>query len=135
MQGSVLRHTVLRVAALALALFGLAGLAGCGEITPAAPAQQVSGGNQSQGAQAIRQYGCGTCHTIPGIDGATANVGPPLTGIGAREYIAGLLQNTPTNLEYWVRFPQKVVPGVDMPDMGVTARDARDIAAYLYTLR
>lgn len=50
-------------------------------------------------------------------------------------YIAGLLTNTPDNLMRWIRDP----PGVDsltaMPNVGVTEPDARDIAAYLYTLR
>jgi cytochrome c2 len=40
----------------------------------------------------------------------------------------------PDNLVKWLRQPQNVVPGNAMPDMGVTPQDARDIAAYLYTL-
>jgi cytochrome c1 len=35
----------------------------------------------------------------------------------------------------WIRHPQEVRRPTPMPDMGVTDRDARDIAAYLYTLR
>jgi cytochrome c2 len=35
----------------------------------------------------------------------------------------------------WLRHPQQIVQGNIMPDMGMTAPDARDIAAYLYTLR
>ena len=31
--------------------------------------------------------------------------------------------------------PRRVRPGTPMPEMGVTERDARDIAAYLYTLK
>ena len=62
-------------------------------------------------------------------------MGPPLAGIGSRVYIAGVMSNTPTNLVRWIENP----PGVDsltaMPNLGVTERDARDIAAYLATLR
>jgi cytochrome c2 len=31
--------------------------------------------------------------------------------------------------------PQRIVPGNAMPDMGLNERQARDIAAYLYTLQ
>jgi len=51
-----------------------------------------------------------------------------------RSYIAGMLPNSAENLERWIRFPQSVVPGNDMPNLGVTAQQARDITAYLYTL-
>ena len=81
------------------------------------------------------QYGCPACHTIPGVKNANGNVGPPLARIGERTYIAGMLRNTPPNLVRWIREPQAVVPGNAMPDMGVSEADARDIAAYLYTLR
>ncbi len=63
------------------------------------------------------------------------NVGPPLLGIGDRSFIAGMLSNEPANLIRWIRFPQSVVPGNAMPNMGVSDQEARDIAAYLYTLR
>jgi cytochrome c1 len=45
--------------------------------------------------------------------------------------LAGRLPNGPENLERWLRGPQAVKPGSAMPDLGVTERDARDIAAYL----
>jgi hypothetical protein len=35
----------------------------------------------------------------------------------------------------WLRTPQEVNPRTAMPDLGVSERDARDMAAYLYTLR
>jgi len=46
-----------------------------------------------------------------------------------------MLRNEPRNLVTWLRHPQEVVPGNAMPDMRLDERDARDIAAYLYTLR
>jgi putative membrane protein len=88
-----------------------------------------------RGRAAIKRYGCGSCHNIPGITGAQGLVGPPLGEIASRVYIAGVLPNEPANMVRWLENP----PGVDdktaMPNMGVTPRDARDIAAYLYTLR
>ena len=35
----------------------------------------------------------------------------------------------------WIQTPQEVDPKNAMPNMGVTDQDAKDIAAYLYTLR
>ncbi|VTZ26663.1 Cytochrome c class I [Methylocella tundrae] len=88
-----------------------------------------------QGAALISSLGCGYCHSIPGIDGADANVGPPLDHIGSRVYVAGVLRNTPENLQSWVRHPQAVVPGNAMPDLPMSEASARKIVAYLETLR
>jgi cytochrome c1 len=35
----------------------------------------------------------------------------------------------------WIRSPHRYDAQTAMPEMGVTERDARDIVAYLYTLR
>jgi cytochrome c len=98
-------------------------------------ASQLTGGDPDRGVSAIGRYGCASCHTIPGIRGANALVGPPLTRIAYRSYLAGELQNTPSNMVRWIQHPQQVEKGTVMPEMGVTENDARDIAAYLYTLR
>jgi len=96
---------------------------------------RLTGGDPDRGEAAIGRYGCGACHQIPGIPGARGRVGPPLTGIAGRVYIAGRLSNTPPNMMLWIQHPQHVEPGTDMPEMGVTNRDVHDIAAYLYTLQ
>ena len=97
--------------------------------------QWTQGGNPDHGRAAIRYYGCHTCHTIPGIAGANATVGPPLTQMAHRSFIAGELPNSPENLIHWIEHPHSVEPKTAMPEMGVTDQDAKDIAAYLYTLR
>ncbi len=96
--------------------------------------QQVPQGDPLQGRQAIQKYGCGSCHVIPGINGAQGEVGPRLSYISERSFLAGELPNTPDNLIMWIQHPQKVKPGTAMPEMGVTDNDARNIAAYLYSL-
>lgn len=101
----------------------------------AAFAPTVGNGDARRGAKLIGSIGCGACHTIPGIDGADGKVGPPLTDMGERRFIAGVLSNTPSNMIVWLKNPQAVVPGNAMPDLGLTDKEARDIAAYLYTLR
>jgi mono/diheme cytochrome c family protein len=88
-----------------------------------------------RGKLALGQYACIACHRIPGVAGASAPVGPPLEGIGSRRFIAGTLPNTPENMLRWLRSPQAVNPRSAMPDLGVTERDARDMAAYLETLK
>lgn len=90
-------------------------------------------GNPEQGRVAIEQYGCGACHSIPGIRGANARVGPRLEGLVEKNYIAGQLTNTPENLARWIRDPQAVSPETAMPDLGVSEQEAQDMAAYLYT--
>jgi mono/diheme cytochrome c family protein len=103
----------------------------------AARAPQVPAGepDAQRGRDAIGQFGCVTCHLIPGIVGANAPVGPPLDGIGARALIAGRLPNTMQNMQRWLRAPQQIHPDGAMPDLGVGERDARDMAAYLATLK
>jgi cytochrome c2 len=93
------------------------------------------GGDTRRGAALVAELGCGSCHTIPGIREARGRVGPPLDNIGERTIVAGLLPNTPDNLMRWLETPQSVVPGNAMPNMGLSDHDARDVAAYLYTLR
>lgn len=97
-------------------------------------AATLTRGNPHAGKEKIRSNGCGTCHTIPGVRGANGHVGPPLAGIGSRMYIAGLLSNSPANLVRWIRDPPSVDSLTAMPNVGLTEQDARDIAAYLYTL-
>jgi cytochrome c len=98
------------------------------------PIVPVEGGDVARGRDALVRYGCTSCHTIPGIRGADAVVGPPLDDWADRWYIAGLLVNDPDNLIHFIQAPQSVLRGGAMPDMGVTTSDARDMAAYLYTL-
>jgi mono/diheme cytochrome c family protein len=88
-----------------------------------------------RGKVAIHQYACTTCHVIRGLAGAIHPVGPSLDGIGNRKYLAGVLPNTTENMVRWLRAPQEVAPLSAMPDLGVSERDARDIAAYLETLK
>jgi len=117
-----------------IALAGAAASIGaCGDARGAS-ARMVQGGDADRGARAIDTYGCGTCHMIPGIRDATGMVGPPLTAFGRRTIIAGRVPNDPDALVHWIRAPQEIDPGTAMPNLDVTDRDAKDIAAYLYTL-
>lgn len=85
-------------------------------------------------APKMREYGCTSCHIIPGVAGAASTVGPPLSHIANRATIAGVLPNTPENLAQWIQHPQQIHPGSAMPEMRVTSQDAKAIALYLETL-
>jgi mono/diheme cytochrome c family protein len=87
-----------------------------------------------RGRLALHSYACMACHTIPGVVGPEANVGPPLRGIAERRYIAGVLPNTFDNMVRWIRDPAAVDPRTAMPNLEVRQQDAVDIAAYLDTL-
>jgi cytochrome c oxidase assembly factor CtaG/cytochrome c2 len=124
-----------RAAATLLVLVLAPGLlGGCDDDAKAAAAKKA-GGDVKHGAQLVTQYGCGGCHSIPGIDHANGRVGPPLDGFASRLYIAGMLSNTPGNLVAWIEDPQRIVPGNVMPNLGIREREAQDIATFLYTLR
>ena len=115
--------------ALAIAIF-----ANTANDMPVMAKQSVPQGNPLKASGAIRQYGCGTCHQIPGIAGTNGTVGPKLDDLSKRSLLAGQIPNTPDSLIMWIQHPQMVRPGSDMPEMGVSDADARNIAAYLYSL-
>lgn len=110
-------------------------LTGCQRILTGEVPEYVVGGDPDRGQQAIAEYGCGACHKIPGVPGANSTVGPPLTDWIERLYIAGALPNQPENLVRWLIDPQAIEPGTAMPNLMVTEQDARDMSAYLYSLR
>ena len=106
----------------------------------AGPTQSASAakpaGDPAAGQQAISKYGCGGCHTIPGVQGANGTVGPNLAGVSKLPVIAGTsTQMTPENLVKWIMNPPSIKPGTTMPVLGVNQTDAQNIVAYLYTLQ
>jgi cytochrome c2 len=98
-------------------------------------AAAVTRGNPEAGKALIPRYGCNACHTIPGIRGSHGAAGPALGGIVGRMYIAGVLTNTPDHMVKWIQDPPAIDPKTAMPNLGLTEREARDITAYLYSLK
>lgn len=94
-----------------------------------------TGGDAQVGRAAIAARHCGVCHEIPDVTGAFGVIGPALGGFARRAFIAGEVPNTPTNLVAWLRRPQQIEPRTAMPTLGLEEQEARDVAAYLYTLR
>lgn len=110
-------------------------VAACRPAEGGAPAGSAYG-DAEHGRQLAGSYGCTTCHNIPGAaggEGPRVPAGPSLAAWGTHTHIAGVLENTPEHLQLWLREPQSIKPGDAMPDLSVSERDARDIAAYLFT--
>lgn len=116
-----------RSASVAAGIAVVAVLAGC----DATRSSEVGGGEAERGREAIRAYGCAACHSIPGIEGRSGRVGPALEGVTTRPYLAGQLRNDEEALAAFIRDPDRLVPGSGMPDLGVTASEARAIVRYL----
>jgi cytochrome c2 len=98
-------------------------LAGCG-----------SGGDtrsRDNGRLLLQQFGCGECHSIPGVANAKGKTGPPLARVAERAYLGGVLPNSPENMAQWIRDPRRFDPRTTMPAMGMTGEQARDMVAYL----
>jgi cytochrome c len=100
----------------------------CGE----RPARE---GNAENGRLLLRQFGCGACHRIPGVADAQGNVGPPLEGVARRVYLGGVLPNSRENMARWIRSPKSFDPQTAMPELQVGEEHARDMVAFLYTLK
>lgn len=117
----------------AVLALSLAGLAACGPDAgdPAPLARPVADGDAALGLRLLTQYQCGSCHVIPGVSAARGINGPTLQAFGKRSYIAGRMPNFPDALAQWIAAPASLVPDTAMPSMGVSAEDARHMAAYL----
>lgn len=95
----------------------------------------LTGGDPDSGRRLVQRYGCAACHTIPGVPGSQGKVGPTLEGFAARVYIGGVTVNSPDTLIQWIEDPKSIDPKTAMPVTGISRAEARNVAAYLYTLR
>ncbi len=81
---------------------------------------------------------CIGCHAINGVTTTDQSklIGPNLTHFGGRQWIAGgVVSNTPANLAAWLRDPQAVKDGSDMPNLGLTQDQINELVAYLESLK
>jgi cytochrome c len=100
-----------------------------------AVARELTQGEPDRAPALLIRYGCAGCHTIPGVPAATGQVGPALAGFGRRVYIGGTVTNNPNRLIDWLVDPRRLDAKSAMPATGISGAEARDVAAYLYTLR
>lgn len=88
------------------------------------------------GEQTFVSGPCALCHTVRGtIAGGT--VGPDLTHIGSRRYLASnVIPNNNAYLEAWITHAQSFKPEAQMPDLTqFTGTQLRDMTAYLRQLQ
>lgn len=87
------------------------------------------------GARLFQTKTCGTCHRIQGTN-ATGNEGPDLTHLASRPGIlTGLMENNYENLMKWIDHPQKIKPGVHMPDFKFEKDTLAALVSYLQQLK
>jgi cytochrome c len=89
----------------------------------------------ASGRLLLEQYGCGNCHVIPGVRRANGQLGPTLERFAHRAYIAGEQPNHAELLVRWIQRPSALVPDTLMPDQQVPRDHARNMGAYLMSLR
>ncbi len=102
---------------------------------------RADGGDAAAGAKIFADAPCAICHTIKGVSGFSKEYtygfrGPDLTHFGSRGTLAGsILNNTPENLARWIKNPDEVKPGVNMPTLGMSGEELKDLVAYLESLK
>ncbi|TLS37667.1 cytochrome c oxidase subunit II [Pseudalkalibacillus caeni] len=91
-------------------------------------------GDLAAQGQEIFQANCIGCHAI-GNEGS--NVGPNLTSFGDRTTIAGILEHNEENLKKWIKNPQDIKTGNNMPQFGKQLSDDEldALAEYLMGLK
>jgi len=100
-----------------------------------APGASPGGTQEQQGQRVFQSKACAACHTVQGTS-AAATVGPDLTHVGSRRYIAaGLLETTRGSLAAWIADPQTLKPGTNMPMVPLNAEELNAVSAYLVSLK
>lgn len=88
-----------------------------------------------RGRDVFMQARCAGCHAIRGTE-AAGQLAPDLTHIASRSTLgAGTLPNTAESLSSWIRDPQRLKPGNQMPPNPLSDDDLHALVAYLETLR
>ena len=88
-----------------------------------------------EGRRLFMENACANCHTIRGTT-AAGKFAPDLTHLMSRKTIAsGIVPNTREYLLQWIRDPQTLKVGCNMPDMKLTNTEVKTIVDYLLTLK
>jgi len=83
----------------------------------------------------LKTKACGSCHIIPGVEGAYGKVGPTLKGLRERVRIVdGTMENNTKNLKAWLNNPKSIKSGTLMPNMGLTDDEIEIVIEYLNML-
>ncbi len=105
------------------------------------PPVKPDAGPAAAGAKIFANAPCAICHAIRGVSGFSKEYtygfrGPDLTHFGSRSTLAGsIMDNTPRNVALWIRNPDEVKPGANMPTLGLSGREMNQLVAYLESLK
>jgi mono/diheme cytochrome c family protein len=92
-----------------------------------------AGGSAAKGKEIVESVGCLACHSIGDqtkvreLRGTSYDMAPELTRVGSKV--------TPDWIYDWVRNPRHYNPTTKMPNLRLTDGEARDVTAYLTTLK
>lgn len=95
----------------------------------------AASGDPTSAKRLIEKYTCTSCHRMPGLDGDHGSLGPSLEGIASRPTFAGGVPNNRETITSYLQDPQSVHPQTTMPALGINPDEAREITAYLFTLK
>ncbi|HTR99908.1 MAG TPA: cytochrome c, partial [Bacteroidota bacterium] len=96
-------------------------------------AGKFPGGNAAKGKEVVESVGCLACHTIGDqthvreARGTSYDIAPELTRVGSKV--------RPDWIYDWVRNPRHYNPTTKMPNLRLTDAEARDVTAYLVTMK
>jgi cytochrome c oxidase subunit 2 len=97
-------------------------------------APAAAGGAVERGRTVFLSGPCASCHRIRGTL-ARGDVGPDLTHLATRATLAALtVPNRSDYLGGWIRDPQALKPGANMPAVPLTSRQLHDLVAFLESL-
>ncbi|MGA0544095.1 c-type cytochrome [Brevundimonas sp. VNH65] len=106
----------------------------CACVDKTEPPRTIMGADAERGLAAMQRVGCAACHVIPGVRWPAGLTGPSLRGFSDSPMIGGRFPNRPDVLVDWLIDAPAMSSETAMPAMPLTQAEARDIAAYLYTL-
>ena len=101
----------------------------------ASPASSSGDTAAREGEKVFMASTCAACHTIAGTE-ARGTVGPVLTHVGSRRTIAAnTLVNRAESMARWIRNPQRIKPGTQMPSTDMPEESLHALVAYLRSLQ
>jgi len=106
----------------------------CGCADKSEPPRAIMGADADRGLAVMDRVGCTACHATPGVDWPRGLAGPSLHGFADSPMIAGQFPNRPDVLIRFIKDAPSMASATAMPAMPLTDAEARDVAAYLYTL-
>ena len=100
--------------------------------TESAPPPPI--GNATAAKAHMEKYSCQACHVIPGM-GPGGALGPDLTGFGSRPTLNARVPKNPQAVAAYLLNPTAIDAQTSMPAVGLSEEEAKDIAAFLETLK